>query len=292
MQSTAVPYLGGLAVLAGAARTGAVDATGARHPARARRGTRPGRRCGRAATAGSGWRARWRSGCWSRWSRAFPAPWRCWPSRRPCSLINAVNLLDGLDGLASGHRARVCGRLRVRRRGRLPGAGGDARCGARRASWCGTGRPPASTSATPAATSSAPRWRSSSPRHSATSSSASSAAAAALLVGVPVGDTAIAIVRRWRAQASVVHRRPRPRVRPTRRPPVDAGPGDARVRRRPSGYWRCSPSRFRTRPTASPSRCAHRHRARRCRVGIADVHVTCVVDELADRRRVRTNSGT
>jgi UDP-GlcNAc:undecaprenyl-phosphate GlcNAc-1-phosphate transferase len=114
-------------------------------------------------------------------------------------LVNAVNLLDGLDGLASGTAL-------------VSGAGfafvveGDYRVlavalAAALGGFLVWNRPPAriylgdsgsyligtALAVLLAAT-------------LGDQSSASSAAAAALLVGVPVGDTAIAVVRRWRAK--------------------------------------------------------------------------------------------
>jgi UDP-GlcNAc:undecaprenyl-phosphate GlcNAc-1-phosphate transferase len=114
-------------------------------------------------------------------------------------LINAVNLLDGLDGLASGTAiASGAGFAFV--------LGGDYRvvASALAAALCGFllwNRPPASIYLGDAgsyligaalavlATSTI-----------GSSGSASTAAAAALLVGVPVADTSIAVIRRWRAK--------------------------------------------------------------------------------------------
>lgn len=114
-------------------------------------------------------------------------------------LINAVNLLDGLDGLASGTVvASAIGFAFV--------LGGDYRilAGALAAALAGFvvwNRPPASIYLGDAG--SYLIGASLAVLVTATigsSGSVEAAAAAALLVGVPVGDTAIAVVRRWRAK--------------------------------------------------------------------------------------------
>lgn len=114
-------------------------------------------------------------------------------------LINAVNLLDGLDGLASGTALVSCAGFAVV-------LSGDYRllAGALAAALAGFlvwNRPPAKIYLGDAgsyligaalailATSTI-----------GSSGSAPTAAAAALLVGVPVADTSIAVIRRWRAK--------------------------------------------------------------------------------------------
>jgi UDP-GlcNAc:undecaprenyl-phosphate GlcNAc-1-phosphate transferase len=114
-------------------------------------------------------------------------------------LINAVNLLDGLDGLAAGTTVAAC-------TGFAFVLGGDYRVFAAAAAAAVGGflvwnRPPAriylgdagsyliGAALAVLATSTI-----------GSGGSVSAAAAAALLVGVPVADTSIAVVRRWRTK--------------------------------------------------------------------------------------------
>ena len=157
-QARAVPYLGGVAVFAALAGPVAVDrpvllvplglallaglvddlrprsvGLPAGVPAR-RRASRRRRRCPR-------------PGHWAGSSPAFLA----------LGLLNAVNLLDGMDGVAAG-----CGLVSALGLAVLDGGARVPALGAGRAgspgSWCTTGRRRGSTSAMPGPTSSASRW--------------------------------------------------------------------------------------------------------------------------------------
>ena len=145
-------------------------------------------------------------------------------------LINATNMLDGLDALASG--VAMIGAA-----GFAVVLGGDGRTVALALAGALAGflwfnRPPARIYlgdagsylvGTALALLLATAW---SPHRAAAVGIAGIA-----LVALPVIEAGVTIIRRLRA-APAVPRRPRPRLRPARRPRVDADPGEPRVRAR------------------------------------------------------------